>query len=102
MPTNKEIAEWLREAASQTTKLSQYQHALGYVKTAEETNEKISTWRERAAQVEQMRCETCLHYQEYWKRVTNYNKLTNCCQKGFVHGQGPDFGCWQWKAKEVE
>jgi hypothetical protein len=57
MPTNKEIAEWLREAATKAALLRLYQDC-----THEESKQAENMWLDRAALVEQMRCETCKYH----------------------------------------
>lgn len=82
-PTIEEVAEWMRKTGLKL--LATDEDAQG--------NEVLS----RAAQVEAMgepkTCDTCASYREYYEQVTNYNRLTNTCADGYVHGKGPKFGC---------
>jgi hypothetical protein len=84
MPTNKEIAGWLREAAG-------YVGNAGLILVALEV-------RDRATLVEQMRCETCRrwHPSKRWKNCEDRECLYG---KNGVQYSAPDFYCCDWEEK---
>lgn len=97
-PTIEEVAGWLREAGKKEE--VQRLRSGASIHDARTEGER---WYLRAAQVEAMgwpkTCDTCASYREYYEQVTNYNKPTNTCLDGYVHGKGPKFGCVHHKEK---
>ena len=80
MPSREEIAGWLREAAD-----------LAY----DYSPEGVRLWDifdQRAAQVENMCCETCDNYIP--------EEVGESCILKQIDYQGKSFGCFSWEAKE--
>ena len=89
MPTNKDIAEWLREAAEDANSM--------------DGGRSIEYYLNRATQVEQMRCEMCNKYTLAWNK--DYGRKIWLCDNPngpIIQNQPKNFGCWQWEVKEVE
>jgi hypothetical protein len=96
MPNNREIAEWLREAATKAALLRHYQNCC-----QEDSEQTEKMWLDRAAIVEQMRCETC----RWWlceidqKYGVILRPLVEC-QKTSIKGQSEQFSCCHWEGKK--
>ena len=68
-----------------------------------DATEEAQIWHDRAAQVEQMRCEMCNKYTLAWNK--DYGRKIWLCDNPngpIIQNQPKNFGCWQWEAKEVE
>lgn len=93
MPSREEIVEWLKEAAVLAKQVSRYQHAIGAVRSSDETASIIRKFEKRAAQVSAMRCETCKHYDKQHQlcEVVGGSEL-------LIPGY---FGCFYQRTKET-
>ena len=105
-----DIAGWMRELAGWFEALAKQSNMTC---TNELNMKRAEMWRERAAQVESMRCETCKWWEEKWgekwikpgetkwscKRMYHRNKETYN-REGEVTWCGPDFCCCHWEGKE--
>jgi hypothetical protein len=87
MPTNKEIAEWLREAAEAIGEYASISN-FDFTGKRKELLGVIHKTKDRAALVEQMRCETCR------LRVNG-----NWCEKYNQHILGMNDSCCHWEEK---
>jgi len=101
MPTMKEIADALLLASEECLDTMVYLHERGEVFLALNRKKQADNFKELAAKVEQMRCETCAHWDS--------TPPSTCLRPGneidndiaFIEDCGPNFGCWHWKEKEV-
>ena len=87
MPSREEIVGWLKKEGDSTSKI--WADLIG----PERAEEKAAKWYQRAAQVENMRCETCDRY------VTGEDD--EACTFNQIEYQGLGFGCFVHKPKEV-
>lgn len=81
MPSREEIAQWLKKEGDSTVRI--WADLIGI----ERANEKAAIWYDRAAQVENMRCENC-------------NKVSDCIAYLVMGQNAKDFGCFSYEAKE--
>lgn len=89
MPSREEIAGWLREAGKVDAALARVCVSKAKI------NDFCAPWEDRAAQVENMRCENC----EYWNPPNNRGYDDFCNTVNEVYNMGPNFGCWNFKQK---
>ena len=94
MASREEIAKWLREAT-----LTERSIALACVsgifpvRFKQEALEHAAIFEERAVLVENMRCETCERYVP--------GEDDEACTFNQIEYQGPGFGCFSHRQKEV-
>lgn len=99
MPSNQEIAGWLREAAEMSDRL-QLAYSELYPGGGGDTR-LYDVFNARAVLVEQRSCETCM----FWNCIvdTEFNILLRPfveCRKIPIKGEGPQFSCPHWEAKQ--
>lgn len=82
MPSREEIVEWLKKEGDNTVLF--WVNIIG----TKRAKEKASIWYNRAAQVENMRCENC-------------NKVSDCVAYLVIGQDAKDFGCFSYEPKEA-
>ena len=91
MPSRKEIAGWLRERADQLFREAQrLENDFGQ---RDACLARAVEWEDRSALVENMRCETCERYVS--------GEDDEACTFNQIEYQGPGFGCFFHRQKEV-
>ena len=90
MPSRDEIAEWLREAEAA---LKDYELLAGTSFLSHEIQCLHEDFAYRAKQIENMRCETCERYVP--------GEDDEACTFNQIEYQGPGFGCFFHKPKEI-
>ena len=89
MPSREEIVGWLREVEQEYKQLaSDIKHPFNRVALKAQIK-----WGKRAKQVENMRCETCERYVS--------GEDDEACTFNQIEYQGPGFGCFFHKPKEI-
>jgi len=109
MPTMEEIAEALRATIKVASNETRHvymglcpEELEGFDSRDEECDacKILIKAKQLAANVEQMRCDTCWHWSGQLSGVTGI-KIPPYCEMLTVNC-GPNFGCWHWEEKEVK
>lgn len=90
MPSREEISQWLRDGANEVS--NTYRHMPKKTRIAIGVQQIIDNMRDRASQVENMRCKTCDRYVP--------DEDDEACTFNQIEYQGPGFGCFFHKPKE--
>jgi hypothetical protein len=102
MPTNKEITEWLREAAATHQILESKYSKSGWLMHSHDAQRLKELFVDRAALVESMTCSTCKWWEELDQLYSGICDHEGAYHPDFWHDtreSGPQFVCVHWCAK---
>jgi hypothetical protein len=93
MPSNKEIAGWLRECAKRAEAVVTF-NSNGDVECFQTASSVRAEWLARAEMVENMRCEMC----KWWDKHSVNSRLAYCTNRKSMWEC--DDCCCQWEGRE--
>jgi hypothetical protein len=107
MPNNREIAEWLMEAA-EANRQAQYSYERAtWLNHAAKHKDISDKFEDRANLIESMRCETCRWWLGYGRDLSPIWECTRMAQRDEddkgeceIGWCGPQFSCCHWEGKE--